>query len=185
MRIEAIRIDPYTEEPDPHGIPQIACPACGRQVNPQFTCLRCPCAAGLQTHEAVDDRGSPFHLVDAVECSHQGGDSRLPAEVREFPTLLTGVVEGASPRVEPGVVCPLLAWPEQVAPLALEIDGERWVPVGNCRSCQFFRGIEKDAEERTQEGREPVFVVCSAPPAPPLPPEGARQDPSADARESA
>ncbi|MHB0871548.1 MAG: hypothetical protein ACYC66_08955 [Chloroflexota bacterium] len=167
MRIEATHIDPYTEEPDPHGIPQIACPACDREVNPQFSCLRCPCAVELETHQAVDDRGSPFYLVDAVECSCREGGRRLVAELREFPTLLTGVVEGALPRVEPGVACPLLAWPGQSAPVALEIDGVRWVPVGNCRSCQFYRDIEEDAGRRSPEGEASVVVICSAPPAPP------------------
>jgi len=163
LRIEATHIDPMTGEPDPHGIPQIACPARCGEVNPQFTCLRCPFARGLETHQAVDDRGSPFFLVDAVECAFEGEGRSLPARLQAFPTPLMGVVEGAAPRMEAGVICPLLAWPGQSAPLWLEADGAAWVPIGNCRSCQFFRGMEGEADK----GRAAVAsVICSCPDAP-------------------
>ena len=170
MRIEATRIDPMTGEPDPHGIPQIACPGCGGDVNPQFTCLNCPCAVQLETHPAVDDRGSSYYLVDAVECSFGGGHRKLPARQRRFPTPLAALVAEAPPRVELGVVCPLLSWPGKSAPLLLEIEGVKWVPVGNCRTCQFYRGIEGDPRVYSAGGEAEAAVLCASPLAPSPPP---------------
>ena len=163
MRIESRGIDPITGEPDRHGIPQIACPARRDDVNPQFTCLDCPCAGELETHQAIDDRGAPYYIVDAVDCLFEEGSRRLDAYWQQFPSLLAGVVENAPPRVEPGVVCPLLASPKRSAPLCLEVDGVRRIPVGNCRSCQFYRGVEGDRGERSL-GSSAGVVVCAAPP---------------------
>ncbi len=161
MRIEARRIDPVTGEPDSHGIPQIACPGCRTEVNPQFTCRDCPCALELESHQAIDDRGDPFYLVDAVDCGFLDESRRMEAVERRFPNLLEGIVEGVQPRVEPGVICALLSWPGRAAPVSLEVDGAKWVPLGNCRSCQFYRGVEGDP--RTGG----VVVVCTAPEPPP------------------
>ncbi len=169
MRIEATRIDPITGERDPHGIPQIACPGCRSEVNPQFTCLRCPCALEMETHQAVDDRGGPYYLVDVVECGFEGESRALPAQRQQFPTLLAGLVEGAPPRVGLGVVCPLLSWPGQSAPLLLEIEGEKWVPVGNCRTCQFYRGVEGVLELSAADGESRAAVLCASPLAPSQP----------------
>lgn len=163
MRIDATRIDPITGDCDLHGIPQIACPARRDEVNPQFTCLNCPCAGGLETHQAIDDRGAPYHIVDAVDCQFEEMEERLAAVWREFPTLLAGIVENPAPRVEPGVVCPLLSDPGRSAPLVLDIGGEKWVPVGNCRSCQFYRGLEGSQREYFPEAEAGVLLVCAAP----------------------
>jgi hypothetical protein len=161
--IKAKGIDPISDDPDPHGIPQIACPARRDDVNPQFTCLNCPCAASLDTHQAVDDRGAPFYLVDAVDCRFEENQNELDAVWREFPSLLSGFVENPPPRVEPGVACPLLSSPGCTAPLVLEIDGKKWVPVGNCRSCQFFRGLEGTQRDYRSGAGAGVVLVCAAP----------------------
>jgi hypothetical protein len=171
VRVQATHIDPITGESDPHGIPQVACPARGEEVNPQFTCLRCPCAKELETHQAIDDRGGPYYLVDAVECGFRGEGQGLPTRQQRFPTPLAGLVEGAPPRVELGVVCPLLAWPGQSAPAWLEVDGAKWVPVGNCRSCQFYRGIKGEVSRP----EAPARLICSCP-VPPASPTTAEEE---------
>lgn len=132
-------------------------------MNPQFTCLSCPCAAEVETHEVIDDRGDPYYLVDAVGCGFEGESRRLSAVEQRFPSLLAGVVENAPPRVELGVSCPLLSWSGRSAPVSLEIEGTGWVPVGNCRSCQFYRGIEGSPRAGFPEGESGQAVVCAAP----------------------
>ena len=163
MKIQARGIDPLTGDPDPHGIPQIACPARREDVNPQFACLTCPCAGELDTHQAVDDRGAPYYIVDAVDCLFGDYERRIAATWREFPSLLAGIVENAPFRIEPGVVCPLLTVPERSAPLVLEVDGTRWVPVGNCQSCQFYRGLEGSKNKYKSGADAGVVLVCAAP----------------------
>ncbi len=166
MRIQATRIDPMTGELDPHGMPQIDCPGRGGEVNPQFTCLQCPCALELETHQAIDDRGGPYYLVDAVDCGFEGEGRSLPARWQSFATPLMGLVEGAPPRVEMGVICPLLSWPGQSAPVSLEVEGAKWVPVGNCRTCQFYRGIGGESKPSVAAGEARASVLCSSPIAP-------------------
>ena len=87
MRIDIRGIDPASGKPDPHGIPQVACPARREDVNPQFTCLNCPFAASVETHEAVDDWGLAFRMVDAVECAFIGGRGGP----RDFAAALPGL----------------------------------------------------------------------------------------------
>ncbi len=169
MRIQATRIDPMTGEPDPHGIPQIDCPGRRGEVNPQFTCLRCPCAMELETHQAIDDLGGPYYLVDAVKCTFQADPRSLPAQRQRFPTL----VAGGPPRVELGVICPLLSWPDRSAPLWIEMEGKKWVPVGNCSSCQFYRGLEREPGSSAVVGG--AHLLCSAPLAPATSPSSERE----------
>lgn len=163
MWIKARGIDPLTGEADRHGIPQIACPARQGDVNPQFTCRDCPCARQLEMHQAIDDRGDPFYIVDAVQCDFDRQPQQLVALWRSFPSLLEGLVENPPPRVEPGVACPLLSWPDRTAPLAVDIDGVSWAPEGNCRSCQFYRGSEGNPTACSLGEGAGVRVVCSAP----------------------
>lgn len=93
VKIAARRIDSITGEDDPHGIPQMDCPARGGEINPQFSCRDCPCALSLDTHEVVDDRGDRFQMVIAEECSCQfcravvgSGEGGLIAVVCAAPT---------------------------------------------------------------------------------------------------
>ncbi len=159
MRIAAHRIDPATGEPDPYGIPQIACPARGDDVNPQFTCRDCPCAERVDTQEAIDDLGQPFYMVDAVECAFEDAAKRLRARAQPFPTPLTGLVPGAGPRVELGVHCPLPALGRPAPPLSVRLEEQVWVPVTHCRLCQFFRGLAGEVSADAGD----ASVVCSAP----------------------
>lgn len=163
MRIEARGIDPTTGEPDRHGVPQIACPARQDEVNPQFTCRSCPSALRVETHPAIDDRGGPFYMVDAVECGFEGEPMSLPARLLAFPSFHSGMVKGAPSRVESGVACPLLARPDRAAPISLAIEGVRWVPIGNCRTCQFYRGTEGKQNRPSSEDRTDVGILCAAP----------------------
>lgn len=157
-------IDPYTGEYDPHGIPQIDCPARLDQVNPQFTCRHCPCAIEMETHQAIDDRGSPFHVVDAVECGFDGEPSLLAALWQRFPSLLEGLIDDAPPRTEPGVPCPLLTWPKRSAPILVEVDGVRWIPVSHCCACQFYRGTKGRETTPGMVGQDAgLAVVCASP----------------------
>jgi hypothetical protein len=162
LRIQSSGIDPASGRPDPHGIPQIACPARRGEVNPQFTCLSCPCAASLEYHDAVDDRGLPFRVVDAVQCSYRERESRLPVSTRPFPNALRpSAMATTLPR--PAVACPLLRSPERIAPLAAEVDGKRWVPLSTCRSCQFYRGAAGEPAATGGGAAEPATVLCAAP----------------------
>jgi hypothetical protein len=153
LRIESIGVDPASGRPDPHGIPQIACPARREEVNPQFTCLSCPCAASLESHDAVDDRGMAFQVVDAVQCDYRESETLLSVATQSFPNALRPSAMVAQTITRPGVACPLLRRPERIAPLAVEVGRERWVPVSACRSCQFYRGVAGDPES----------VTCAAP----------------------
>lgn len=178
MKIRARGIDPITGEADPHGIPQIACPARRDDVNPQFTCRVCPFAAEVEEHQAVDDLGAPFYMIDAVECTFDGEPVRLPASWQRFPNPFGRKAEPPLPLVEPGVPCPLLTWPERSAPVTLESDGARWVPVGTCRTCQFCRGVEGERIPGSPGAGAGVGVICTAPvySPPPAPEEGVLTD---------
>ncbi len=132
-------------------------------MNPQFTCRTCPFAVDTDVHQAIDDLGQPFYIVDAVECAYDGSLRTLPSVWRRLPSLLEGVRESAPPRVEPCVACPLLTSPERFAPLMQEIDGVRWVPVGHCRTCQFYRGIEGERTACSPDADAGLGVVCAAP----------------------
>ncbi len=160
MKIRAHGIDPNTGELDPHGVPQIACPGRRDDVNPQFTCRRCPCAADVETHEAVDDLGQPFHLIDAVECVFQEADRKLPTAWQRFPNPLAGRVNSVPPRMEAGVACPL---PTMGPPVLPRMGGNVWVPVSHCRLCQFHRGVEGEIRMVTLGERGSAMIVCSAP----------------------
>lgn len=163
LRLRAHGIDPDTGGPDPHGVPQIVCPARQDDVNPQFTCRRCPCAAGVETHEAVDDLGQPFHVVNCVECAFEDRVRKLPTVWQRFTNPLAGVVKGALPRTEPGVACPLPALGLPVPPSSLRLGNDVWVPVSRCRLCQFHRGIEGEIQQAALGGSASAVIVCSAP----------------------
>ena len=141
----------------------MACPARGDDVNPQFACRSCPFASEMETHDAVDDLGQPYQIVDAVECRFSGGPADLPTRWLEFPSLLAGVVPDAPPRIEAGVACPLLSSPDRTAPMCIELDGVRWVPTGNCRTCQFYRGTKGTQLAFSPGADAGVIVVCTGP----------------------
>ncbi len=144
-------------------MPQIACPARRDDVNPQFTCRNCPCAADVETHEAVDDLGQPFRLVDTVECVFQEVVRKLPAVWQSFPSPLAGVVKGVLPRMEAAVACPLPAMGLPAPPMSLRMDGKVWTPVSHCRLCQFHRGVERVFRPAASGVSAGTVVVCSAP----------------------
>lgn len=160
MRIEVKGVDPASGELDPHGIPQIACPARRDDVNPQFTCLTCPCAVSLETHEAVDDLGLAFHLVDAVECDFREGQRALAISELPFPDRLRGNRQISATLVAQAVECPLLRRPEVISPLAVEANGRRWVKTASCGSCQFYRGLAGESAGAVDGSQ---YVQCSAP----------------------
>lgn len=163
MKIHARGIDPETGEPDQHGVPQMACPARRDDVIPQFTCRRCPCAAGVETHEAIDDLGQPFHLVDAVECTFQDKASGLPVVWQQFPNPSARAVKDVIRRTEAGVACPLPAMGLPVPPISLRMEGNVWVPVSHCRLCQFHRGVKGEISTAALRLDAGAVVVCSAP----------------------
>lgn len=132
-------------------------------MNPQFTCRSCPCASELDTHEAVDDLGQAFHMVDAVHCSHDGSSRDLSCLWLEFPNPLGGVVEGVPPRVEPGVACPLLVDPERFALRSVVVEGVRWAPEGSCATCQFYRGTRGNRTPSAAGREAGIAVECAAP----------------------
>lgn len=162
MKLHAFGLDPTTGAPDPHGIPQIACPACRREVNPQFTCRTCPCALEVETHEAVDDLGLPFRVVDSVDCRFAGKVRRLDCVWMEFPNPLAGVAVGARPRREPGVPCALAA-SGSPDPAKAEKDGRTWAPVSRCGACQFCVEIEGNQSDCSPGEDAGLSVSCAAP----------------------
>jgi hypothetical protein len=132
-------------------------------VNPQFTCLGCPCAASLESHDAVDDRGLPFQVVDAVECEYREMEAELAVSMQSFPNALGVAGRMMEALSRPAVACPLLRRPGRVAPLSVEVEGERWVPVSACRSCQFYRGVVGAPADGSRREAAPAAVVCAAP----------------------
>jgi hypothetical protein len=163
MIIVATHVDAETGKADRYGLPQIACPAHMDDVNPQFACRDCPCSAGLQTHEAVDDRGQPFHIVDVVECEYRGRARLLKSAPVPFPSFLEGITGNAFTIVKPGAPCPLLVAPERFATISTVVEGTRWVPAGNCCSCQFYRGTDVSQQTVSTGIDSGLGIVCSAP----------------------
>ncbi len=98
-----------------------------------------------------------------ILCVVHDQNVRYPTSVYRFFREIGASYLGFLPLVEPGVPCPLLTWPERSAPVTLESDGARWVPVGTCRTCQFCRGVEGKRIPGSPGARAGVDVICTAP----------------------